>query len=300
MPITVITVSNAPPSLKGDLTKWMQEIAVGVYVGNFNVKVREELWKRVKDTIGKGQATLSYGYRNELGYRFETHQTDRQSIDFDGIQLVYSPIKETVYDNITTKGFSDASKFRRSRKFSSQSGNHCQGKSFVVLDIETDGLDYTHNHIIEIGAILIRGTNHETFHTLINTGKPLSQSIIKLTGITDEMLLNEGVTISEALNSFVDFIGTLPIIGYSVDFDLSFINVALQRLGYLQITNKRFDLLTYIKKNNMFLKNYKLSNVLSKYDVEGEVFHRALLDAQLIYELATKVNGFIDKMDIVG
>ena len=35
MPFTVITLQTVPLSLKGDLTKWMQEIATGVYVGNF-------------------------------------------------------------------------------------------------------------------------------------------------------------------------------------------------------------------------------------------------------------------------
>ena len=59
MPLTVITVKNAPQSLKGDLTKWMQEIATGVYVGNFNTKVREELWRRVKENVGDGEATIS-------------------------------------------------------------------------------------------------------------------------------------------------------------------------------------------------------------------------------------------------
>ncbi len=55
MPLTVITVKNAPPSLRGDLTKWMQEIATGVYVGNFNTKVREQLWSRVKDSVSNGE-----------------------------------------------------------------------------------------------------------------------------------------------------------------------------------------------------------------------------------------------------
>ena len=46
MPLTVLTLKNVPPSLKGDLTKWMQEIATGVYVGNINTRVREKLWDR--------------------------------------------------------------------------------------------------------------------------------------------------------------------------------------------------------------------------------------------------------------
>lgn len=36
MPMTVITLSKVSNSLKGDLSKWMQEIATGVYIGNFN------------------------------------------------------------------------------------------------------------------------------------------------------------------------------------------------------------------------------------------------------------------------
>lgn len=94
MPLTVITLKNAPPSLRGDLTKWMQEIAVGVYVGNINSKVREELWKRVVESVGEGEATISYAYRNEIGYNFETHNSSRMVIDYDGIPLVLVPKTE--------------------------------------------------------------------------------------------------------------------------------------------------------------------------------------------------------------
>ena len=45
MPFTVITLKKVPNSLRGDLTRWMQEIATGVYVGNFNSRVREALWQ---------------------------------------------------------------------------------------------------------------------------------------------------------------------------------------------------------------------------------------------------------------
>lgn len=60
MPFTVITLTNVPPSLKGDLTKWMQEIATGVYIGQMNTRIRDELWKRVIENVGNGEATLSY------------------------------------------------------------------------------------------------------------------------------------------------------------------------------------------------------------------------------------------------
>lgn len=52
----VITLSKTPMSLRGDLTKWCQEIQTGVYVGNVNAKIREQLWQRIEKNIGTGEA----------------------------------------------------------------------------------------------------------------------------------------------------------------------------------------------------------------------------------------------------
>ncbi len=43
----VITLTKVPNSLRGDLTKWYQEIQTGVYVGNVTAKIRDELWNRI-------------------------------------------------------------------------------------------------------------------------------------------------------------------------------------------------------------------------------------------------------------
>ena len=47
-----------------------------------------------------------------------------------------------------------------------------------------------------------------------------------------------------------------------------------------------------IKKEKPFQKNYKLETLLQSYGIQKEQLHRALEDARLTYELATKVNGF--------
>ena len=36
----VITLTDCPPALRGDLTKWLQEINTGVYVGQVSARVR--------------------------------------------------------------------------------------------------------------------------------------------------------------------------------------------------------------------------------------------------------------------
>ena len=63
----VITLTKVPASLRGDLTKWCQEIQSGVYVGNVNARVRERLWERINKNICQGEATLVYKTNNEFG-----------------------------------------------------------------------------------------------------------------------------------------------------------------------------------------------------------------------------------------
>src|SRR5699024_10878282 len=124
MPLTVITLKKVPNSLRGDLTKWMQEIATGVYVGNFNVKIREHLWNRVVENSGTGEVTMSYAYQNEIGYQFETLNAQRQVIKYDGIPLVALPKVNQIDENKEFKsGYSNAAKFRKAKKYTTNSNN---------------------------------------------------------------------------------------------------------------------------------------------------------------------------------
>ena len=56
----VITLTKVSNSLRGDLTRWCQEVQTGVYVGNFSARIRDLLWIKIKENIGQGEATLIY------------------------------------------------------------------------------------------------------------------------------------------------------------------------------------------------------------------------------------------------
>ena len=189
MPLTVITLKNAPDSLRGDLTKWMQEIATGVYVGNFNSKIREALWNRICESINGGEATLSYSFRNEIGYEFDTYNTNRFPIDYDGIPLVLIPKKDKDTVDYQNNNFSDASKYHIAKKFTGIKSKVDKGLAYVVIDIETDGMDPIYNEIIEIGAIKVVDEDTFEFSSLIKINKKLKKEIIDLTGINDKLLI---------------------------------------------------------------------------------------------------------------
>ena len=237
MPFTVITLKRVPQALRGDLTKWMQEITTGVYIGNFNTKVREKLWKRVRDNVKDGEATISFAYRNELGYQFDTHNTVFSNIDMDGIPLVFIPNVGTDEHKEVKYGFSNAAKFRNARRHASSPKKNLTSKDFVIVDIETDGLDNEKNVIIEVGAIKSVSGVLSEFQSLVNYEGTLPKHIVSLTGITTDMLKKDGSDIAVVLKDFVDFLGDLDIIGYNIGFDIDFINIALSKSGLSSIND---------------------------------------------------------------
>ena len=113
----VITLTECPSSLRGDLTKWLIEINSGVYVGRISGRVRENLWERICDTIKTGKATMVYPAQNEQRLEFKVHNAEWEPIDFDGIKLMLrpSPARMKKLGELRL-GYSNASKYLMAKK----------------------------------------------------------------------------------------------------------------------------------------------------------------------------------------
>lgn len=303
MPFTVIVLKKVPNSLRGDLTRWMQEIATGVYIGSFNSRVRNYLWNRVTDTVGQGEASICFSCRNEIGYSFCIFNTERQVIDYDGIPLVLIPAEDTSENdmNLKSPGFSNASKLhqaaRRKRAAPPDSKNKIKDETpephdqteLVFLDIETTGLDIEKDQIIEIGAVKVSNGEEFEFHRLIEAGIHIPEVVYKLTGISDEMLKGK-TKLEEGIRDFFTFIQGATLVGYNISFDIKFINRELQKYSLEPIHNQTMDLMLAAKRKNSFQTNYKFETTLKEYGINEIVCHRALKDARLMYVLYSKMN----------
>lgn len=78
-------MTDCPPRLRGDLSKWLQEINTGVYVGNVNSRVRDAIWNRVCENLKTGRATMVFSTNNEQKMDFRVHNTLWTPVDFEGI-----------------------------------------------------------------------------------------------------------------------------------------------------------------------------------------------------------------------
>lgn len=286
----VITLTKEPQSLRGDLTKWYQEVQTGVYVGNVSARIRDLLWERVIKGIGAGEATMVYNSNNELGYQIKTTRRQYQVVDFDGIPLMMclnvgtTPVKH---------GFSNASRFHKAKVMAHKVANkdhHSAAHPLVAIDIETTGLDVTKDRIIYIAAVKHSGDGDPiSFQQLIQIDQPVPQQITELTGISSEMLTEQGISLESALASLRDFIQKFPVVGYNLHFDASFLSMAFKKLDQPDLVNRMVDLMPVVKKVNQFLDNYRLETVLAEYHIENSDPHHALADAKATLALALKL-----------
>ncbi len=163
---------------------------------------------------------------------------------------------------------------------------------FVVVDLETTGLDPTTDRIIEIGAVRFRdGVESEVYDTLINPGTEIPDFITKLTGITQQDV-NGAPAIDDKFDELLAFIGDATLIGHQVNFDASFLEYHLrrrhndftewdreaQRFRYL--SNLRMDTLFLARIFLPFLERFKLGAVAAYFNIDLENAHRAIDDAR--------------------
>lgn len=86
----VVVLENAPPRLRGRMAIWLLEVRAGVYVGDYNRRIREYLWQHVVDGIEDGNAIIAWtDAKSEAGFQFDTVGTNRRvPADYDGARLV--------------------------------------------------------------------------------------------------------------------------------------------------------------------------------------------------------------------
>ena len=120
--MTVIVITACPPGVRGDVSRWMLEIAPGVFVGRITARLRDRLWVRIISMIRNGRAIMVYSTRNEQHYAFEVFQPDWHVVDCDGVQLIKRPkgTDDVTLNAVRPEGWSKANKFRRARKFGSR------------------------------------------------------------------------------------------------------------------------------------------------------------------------------------
>jgi DNA polymerase III epsilon subunit family exonuclease len=164
-----------------------------------------------------------------------------------------------------------------------------------VVDLETTGLDFRREKIIEVAAVkLLNDEIVDTFETLVNPMQHIRNSSINIHGINEEMIL-EAPTIDEVLPELLDFIEDKPLIGHNVIFDYSYINYASLVLYGKELKNKRIDTLKMFKEVFPEERSHGLEALLNRFKVKLETHHRAMADAYGLAQVYGKLRALYEE-----
>ena len=169
---------------------------------------------------------------------------------------------------------------------------------YVVFDTETTGLNPKEDEILSIGAVKIRDNKiitSETFEVYIKNSKEINAKSIEIHGIR-ECDLQNATSVENGINDFLHFIGSRPLIGYYLEFDVAMINKYIKPMLGITLPNKLIEVseiyfdktVALIPQGNIDLR---FDTILKNYDIPNMGVHNAVNDAimtAMIYLKLTK------------
>ena len=167
------------------------------------------------------------------------------------------------------------------------------GVEIILFDTETTGLSAEKERIIELAAIKYQVQDDLSlkevgrYHQYIQPRFLISQTIIDLTGITNEQLSAYPYE-EDVFEDIKNFFGNpYAISGHNVDFDIRFLNALYERNNTEPITPVFiFDTLEFSRDLVVGTENHKLGTIAHMYGLdEGVEFHSAIEDVQVTAKL---------------
>ncbi len=163
---------------------------------------------------------------------------------------------------------------------------------FVIISIETTGLDKNNDQILSIGAIAVVNNNivvSDSFeisfieHFEINNNNNEALDI--------EKKKSEIVNI-ELIKYFLEYIQNAVLVGHRVAFDVDILNEYLEKLKCGRLKNEALDIeVMYKKLEDINDKHFTLDDLLQKFKIEKSERYSASEDAFSIALLFLKLKS---------
>ncbi|MEZ4565172.1 MAG: exonuclease domain-containing protein [Thermomicrobiales bacterium] len=197
-----------------------------------------------------------------------------------GSPALWRPLLRSVlasHDNLTLR--SDGSWFLANQHSDSTSPLD----EFVVLDVETTGLQASRQRVIEIALVRVaHGQIVEQWESLCQPGRRVPAYITRLTGIDDERL-DDAPAFAEVADAVLERLAGAVIVGHNVAFDIAFLNEELKRTGREPVVNEHLCTLSLATRLMPGLRKPTLNAVAQRLAIPGHSRnrHRAGSDARV-------------------
>ena len=166
-------------------------------------------------------------------------------------------------------------------------------KDYLVLDMETTGLNAASDHVLSLGWVAIEqgAVRLATAQLLLMNHGAVSENTVGLHMITDEDLDRQGVTPESALDKFQQALADKFLIVHHAPIEVSFLKQLWQQFKRPPITLNIIDTLLFERTQKNKAQEYfrddafRLGNCRRRYSLPDYASHNALTDALATAEL---------------
>lgn len=160
---------------------------------------------------------------------------------------------------------------------------------YVVVDVETSGLNLVKDKLISIGAVaVVRGQIDlaDSFYVVLQQAHVSDKDNILLHGITGSAQ-TEGIPAAQALLNFLAYLGKAPLIAFHVTFDQTMIRRAMRDHLGLNFKHKWSDVayLAPALYPTLSAKLNSLDDWIDHFGIRNDARHHAMADALVTAQL---------------
>jgi DNA polymerase III subunit epsilon len=167
--------------------------------------------------------------------------------------------------------------------------------TFVVVDVETTGLNPIEDRITEIAMMKVRdGVLQDEFSTLINPLVSIPASITNLTGI-DNLMVADAPTAREVAPIIADFLGDAVFVAHNAQFDWGFVSETAMRERGIELFNQQLCTVKLSRRILPHLTSKSLGPVASALNIVIPERHRASGDAYATALVLVKFLSYLQR-----
>ncbi len=167
---------------------------------------------------------------------------------------------------------------------------------YVCLDCETTGLNPRKDEILSIGAVIIKDNKvlmRKTLNIFVKSSQNVNAESIKIHQIRPIDLEN-AVEPKDAIFELLAFIGSRPIVGYYIKFDIAMISKYTKKLIGINLPNESIEVSSMYFKTKKRSSDYefvdlKFDTIMKELDIPTLGKHDALNDAIMTSMIFLKV-----------
>ncbi len=174
--------------------------------------------------------------------------------------------------------------------------DEAQNDEVIVFDCETTGLNPKKDDIVSIGAVRVKANKiftNEALHLYVKQAKQISPESIAIHQIR-HCDLDDAVSIDEAIEKFLHFIGNRTLVGYFLEFDVAMINKYIKPMYGITLPNKQEEVsaiyydkkIARIPQGNVDLR---FNTIIKNLDLPIFKAHDALNDAVMTAMMYVKL-----------